>query len=291
MNKKLLKRILWASYVEFVLILLFWITVGLRFIKIEQTVVYAAMALLTICGSVVVISAVMLDRFYFRNIQESLDNLEKLNMKLRSQRHEYLNEMQVVYGLLEIGEYEEAVNYLKPVYTDIAKVNKALKTAKPAVNALLQSKLEVAGSKGIEFFIEVSSTLENIKVEQWDLCKILGNIIDNAITALIADKAHETPEVAQVSGEGASPANVKNKQIHVQISENQNSYVFVIYNNGPKIPADKINLIFKRGYTSKNEEGHGLGLSIVKDIVTDNKGTINVSSTYTKTAFEINIPK
>ena len=65
--------------------------------------------------------------------------------------------MQVVYGLLELEEYEEAVKYLRPVYADIAKVGKALKTSKPAVNALLSSKMEKAEKQEIQLFVEVSS--------------------------------------------------------------------------------------------------------------------------------------
>ena len=43
-----------------------------------------------------------------RSYRESMENLEKLNSKLREQRHDYLNQMQIVYGLLELEEYEES---------------------------------------------------------------------------------------------------------------------------------------------------------------------------------------
>lgn len=270
MNKKYFGKIAYLAYTEFVLILIFWIAVGLEIVKIEHIVVYAAVFMFTMCSVLMLFNVLMFEKIYMENINKSFTNLENLNFKLRSQRHEYLNEMQIVYGLLEIGEYEEALNYLKPVYADIARVNKALKTAKPAVNALLQAKMEIAVSKGIELFLEISSNLADIKMEQWDLCKVLGNITDNAITAL---------------------SDTKNGQIHIQISENSQEYIFIIYNNGPVIPRDKLNLIFKRGYTTKTEAGHGLGLSLVKDIITENGGNINLTSNPGKTCFEITIPK
>lgn len=234
--------------------------------------VYVLFAMLTVCSAWVILMAIMIDRFYLNNIHESLDNLDKLNNKLRAQRHEYLNEMQVVYGLLEIGEYEEARDYLKPIYADIASVGKALKTSKPAVNALLQAKMELAKTKGIKLFIEVSSDISGVKLEQWDLCKIIANIVDNGITAL-------------------ESWDIQDKQVHIQITENADSYIFSIYNNGPVIPKDKLPHIFKNGFTSKKEEGHGLGLGIVKSIVEGNKGTIEVESVPGKTSFVVKLPK
>ena len=63
------------------------------------------------------------------NLQASLKNLEKLNSELRAQRHDYLNHLQVVYGLMELEEYDELKQYLQPVYKDMLKTGKALKRA------------------------------------------------------------------------------------------------------------------------------------------------------------------
>lgn len=271
MNNRLIRRILIPSYIQFFLCIIFWIGAGIQAFIIESTGLYVLMALLMFCSISIILSAFMLDRFYLNNIRGSLSDLEKLNMKLRAQRHEYLNEMQVVYGLLELGEFEEARTYLKPVYTDIAKVSKALKTAKPAVNALLQAKMEAAAKQGVELFVEVSSNLAEVGIEQWDLCKVLANLIDNALAAVSVNSAE--------------------KHVRVQIGENENAYLFGIYNNGPKIPKEKQELIFKKGYSSKKEEGHGLGLGIVKEIVTAAKGTIRVTSHEEKTSFEVLLPK
>lgn len=271
MTKKRIRRILIPGYMQFFLCILFWIGAGAGVFSVTHPGLYMLMAMLMLCSLMIILAAYMLDKFYLDNVRENFENLEKLNLKLRSERHEYLNEMQVVYGLLELGEYTEAADYLKPIYTEIARVSKALKTAKPAVNALLQSKMETAKERGIELFVEVSSNLSGIKMEQWDLCRILANLMDNAMTAV------ET--------------NTGEKQVHIQISETKAVWLFNVYNNGPVIPKDKQELIFKKGYSSKKEAGHGLGLGIVQEIVTAAKGEIHVSSREGKTAFEVVIPK
>ena len=81
-------------------------------------------------------------RLHLMQLQESLKNLEQLNFELRAARHDYLNHLQVVYGLLELEEYEDLKKYLEPVYKGIMKTGKALKTSKPERNALLKAKME-----------------------------------------------------------------------------------------------------------------------------------------------------
>lgn len=273
MSKKFFGRIIVPCYVQFAICVVFWLCVGIGISVPDETFVYVIMMLITICTVFIILSVIIMDRLYISDVQESLDDLEQLNTKLRKQRHEYLNEMQVVYGLLEINEPEEALKYLKPVYEDIARVGKALKTSKPALNALLYSKMELAKNKNINLFVEVSSDLKQVNMPQWDMCKIFANIIDNAITALEECKGQE------------------NKKITVQINENAGEYLFIISNNGPAIPKEKINQIFKNGFTSKLGEGHGLGLGIVKDIVEQYNGVIEVSSDVYRTSFGICIPK
>lgn len=270
-NRQLLKRIQYPAYIQFFIGILFWIGAGADLFGGLHVSVYILMLLLLVCNISIILSVFLLDKFYLDNLRESFVNLESLNLKLRSQRHEYLNEMQVVYGLLELGEYREAYQYLKPVYEDIAKVGKALKTAKPAVNALLQAKMEYAEKHGVVLYVEVSSDLAGLTMEQWDLCRILGNLIDNAITAVSFNEGE--------------------KSVHIYIHETENNYCLGVYNNGPIIPENKRELIFKKGYSSKKEEGHGLGLGIVLDIVTKAGGTILLESKEGKTEFEVILPK
>ncbi len=46
--------------------------------------------------------------------------------------------------------YEELKKYLAPVYKSMRKTGKALKTSKPAINALLKAKMDEAEGKYIK---------------------------------------------------------------------------------------------------------------------------------------------
>ena len=102
---------------------------------------------------------------------ETIDNLSRLNDKLRMDRHDYLNQLQVVYGLMELEEYEEMNSYLRKVYKELLKTGKAVKTSKPAINALLAAKSAEAETGGIEFLIEVKSDLKELHIEDWSFAR------------------------------------------------------------------------------------------------------------------------
>lgn len=210
-------------------------------------------------------------RKQYQDLQVSYHNLEKLNTELRAQRHDYLNHLQVVYGLLELKEYEELYSYLSPVYKNIQKTGKALKTSKPAINALLKAKMDEAENRKIDFYIEVKTDLKNLKVEDWEMCKVLSNLIDNAITAL---EEKET-----------------DKKIRIDMTEDRECYLFSVSNNGPMIPRSMQEEVFKPGVTSKIENGHGMGLHIVQTVIKEYKGKMNLSSTEEETTFSFCFPK
>lgn len=222
-----------------------------------------------------VITGIIFYNFLFKkgsnNLIDTIRYLEDFNKTLRSQRHDYLNHIQVIYSLMELEEFQEARNYIEPVYKDIVRISKALKTSKPAVNALFQAKLQVAEKNNIDMELEIKSNLNNLNMEPWDFCRIIGNIIDNAIFAL-----KQKPN---------------NRYILVELSEDLKSIKLNISNNGDCIPPEIIGNIFKEGFSTKNEKGDGMGLAIVKEIVESFSGTIEVTSNDNRTSFEVILPK
>lgn len=201
----------------------------------------------------------------------SYRQMQNMNETLRSQRHDYLNHMQVVYGMLELEEYEEIHAYLSAVYKNLMKTGKAIRTSIPAVNALLMAKLAEAEGQGIDFYIEVKSDLKKLRTAPWELCKVLSNLIDNAVTALL-DKEGE-------------------RRLSLDISEDREAYLFTVSDNGAPIPKERQKAIFLPGVTTKQEEGHGMGLFIVSNVLKENGGSIRLHSDEEETVFTVRIGK
>jgi two-component system, LytTR family, sensor histidine kinase AgrC len=207
----------------------------------------------------------------YKSVKDSLYQVENLNRSLRAQRHDFMNHLQVVYSLMEMNEYTEATDYIDKVYKDIQKVSRILKTANPAINALLQAKMLACEQRGIKMELNIASSLKDIHIPVWELCRVIGNLIDNSIYAL---KNIHTE-----------------RKIIINLFEDLKSYSFRISNNGPIIPIDITQKIFDSGFSTKGDKGDGMGLSIIKEIVTEYDGNIKLSSSDKITYFEVDFPK
>ena len=203
--------------------------------------------------------------------EDSITDLNRLNNTLREQRHDFMNHLQVVHSLIELGKHSDAAVYIEKVYTNIEKVNSILKTGIPAVNAILEAKRNACENKGIEVTMEIRTALSGISVPDWELCRTLGNIIDNAVNAL-ADKQGK-------------------RTIKVEIYEDMHNYGFKISNNGPAIPPELWDRIFETGFTTQSSGGEGMGLAICKRIVNRYGGKLRVFSDEIETVFEGIVPR
>lgn len=202
-------------------------------------------------------------------LEESHRYLEELNTEMRKQRHDFMNHLQVVYSLVELGDSAETMQYIERVYGDLKRVGKVLKTTVPAINALIAAKQNDAEAAGIRMETEVHTALDGMKVEGWELCRVLGNLLDNAFDAL----------------NGVEGAEVK-----LSLTEDLNSFEFRVFNNGPMIPEKIRERIFEARFSTKGSE-RGMGLSIVNDIVTRYNGSIKLESDKVGTVFSVYFPK
>ncbi|MBR2697035.1 MAG: Spo0B domain-containing protein [Clostridia bacterium] len=204
-------------------------------------------------------------------LEDAYRQLEALNGTLRKQRHDFRNHLQVVFSLMEMREYDDAAQYIESVYRDIQKTGSSLRTAIPAVNALIAAKRADCEARGIRLNLDIRASWQDMPVSGWELCRVLGNLIDNAVDALTEGKSPE-------------PA------IDIAIAETPEAYTFEIANNGPPIPPENLEAIFREGFTTKSD-GHGSGLGIVKEILESYGGEITVTSDAHRTAFSGTIPK
>ena len=230
------------------------------------------LALIVILGAVVDIrEAISAIRVHadVNSLDETVQAMTMQNRQLRVQRHDFLNHLQVVYSLMEMGEYDEAMGYISRVYGDIRSVGKNLKTASAPVNALLMAKTQECRERGIQMETEVRARWEDLPIADWEICRCLGNLIDNARDAL---------------------KDTKHPRIWVTLTEDVKGYGFQIKNNGPRIPENVMESIFEAGFSLKGE-GRGMGLYITRQTLREAGGDIRVESGDRSTAFIAHFPR
>ena len=264
-------------------ILLILVVLFAVFIIPEIKASHDLLLLLTLVASLVVVWGAVVDireAFSTRRLlkqldamDETIDAMSNLNITLRTQRHDFLNHLQVVYSLIEMEEYEEANEYIEKIYGRITAVSRVMKTAVPAVNALLQVKVAACEAAQVRVDLNITSKWETIEnaAPAWEMCKVLSNLIDNAIDAM-----EEIPP--------------RKRRLTISLTENLRHYCFSVANTGTPIPEDMRESIFQPGITSKGE-GHGMGLYIVRKTLNGRGGDIALTSSEERTEFSGYVPK
>ena len=256
-----------AALAAFVLYVLLWREQS----RLSLTVIVVIAALMAAWGASIDIQEAVRTRRRERTISElqlSNGQMDALNLKLRAQRHDFLNHLQVVYSLLEMGESNEAADYLETIYNQLKSVSKVLRTRVTAFNALLQVKNAACEEKGIALEMDIRSTLDGLTVPAWGLCCIIGNLMDNAMDAV---------------------GGMRDGRIWLNVRDDLHNFYFTVRNNGAPVPEELRQSIFEPGVSTKGE-GRGMGLSIVRQTLAEFGGTIALEDGG-ETAFTVTVPK
>jgi PAS domain S-box-containing protein len=137
--------------------------------------------------------------------------------------------------------------------------------------AIVQPRLE---NHAIDFEKKIDTSPVDFEVDAAVLTTALVNIIENAIEACGEDN----------SG--------KSHRIIFGVDQDKENIIFNISDNGVGMDAETRDNIFNLFYSSKGQQGTGLGLFIAKNSIQQHGGTIEVDSTLGQgTHFRVIIPK
>ncbi|MDF2881195.1 MAG: putative sensor histidine kinase, partial [Clostridiaceae bacterium] len=214
---------------------------------------------------------------YFARVNEKSKEAEMLNealkakiTELRKVKHDYGSEISGLFGLYQLGRYDRLGDMLK----NIVERNQALNTSvyvNVQASPIISSILTPISSTNIDLIVFDTADYNNLSINDDELLKVLSNIIRNSLDAL----------------KGVKDPIIKFKSYNIH-----NAVVINISNNGPEIPAEIMDKIFEAGFSTKGSDDgeRGYGLSIVKEIINNCNGKININSSGELTEFNIQIP-
>ncbi len=123
-------------------------------------------------------------------IEKHCDEVQNIYQQMRTLRHDYKNHLQVMRAYLELEEYEKLGEYISHLDEEIAQVETLIRTGNVMLDAILNSKISLAQSKNI--LVNAKVVLPpDLAVKEYDLCTILGNLLDNAIEGCETQKEGE----------------------------------------------------------------------------------------------------
>ncbi len=202
-----------------------------------------------------------------------INNLQEMTRIIKAQRHDFVNHLQVIYGLVRLQQIEQVETYIAGLYQEVKFTGDMLQLAIPELSAFLLVQTGLAAARDISLEIEQESELSNLKVHPLELIAVVGNLIKNALEAV------DELTTAQ-------------KTVKVKILERSKYYVIQVKNPGCISPDIKPR-IFETGFTTKNDPSErGIGLVSVKYLVEKNRGLILVNSREREgTRFTVCYPK
>lgn len=186
-------------------------------------------------------------------LQKYCDEVESMYTKMRGWRHDYHNHIQALQASMALGKYEEVNAYLHQLNDDLAQVDTTVKTGRVMVDAILNSKLNIAAQH--EIAVNVKAKIpENMPVSDVDLCAIIGNLLDNAI-----EENKRLPK--------------EDRFLRIYIGQKNTQFYLAFTNAAGKKREKRKNL-----FASAKGVQHGMGLMRVENLVKKYGGLFSADS-------------
>ena len=182
------------------------------------------------------------------------------NLKiLRSVRHDIKNHLIIIDGYAAQKKFEKIHEYISRIgerFKDTAPIQ----TSSTAVSAILNEKSALAQQKNIS--CEITCNFPSLKIDDFTMITILGNLLDNAITA------------ASKCSDGWIKADL----------QQEDSILVITIDNSHAEEIQEKDGVFTSTKTD-NADIHGIGIKNVRKAVNDLRGQIEI--TYTENTFHV----
>jgi two-component system CitB family sensor kinase len=201
------------------------------------------------------------DRTESETLKRSLDEATGLADTLRAQSHEFANRLHTLVGLVELGHYAEAVEFVTGLSATRGELTGQLVDAigEPKLAALILGKMSLADERDVNLRLMPDSRVGQHVTAITQVLTVAGNLIDNAIDAAALAPAPREVELTLVAAES--------------------DLLIRVRDSGPGVPQDLREEIFTDGVTTKSSvtgARRGLGLALVRQIVEGMGGMVSV---------------
>ena len=200
-----------------------------------------------------------MDRIYFEQEKSGRYHLQIAVYKMLEEqyrqserlRHDVKNHIVALSGLFENEEWDKLGGYLKKMGSCGIAADGDM-TGNKAVDALLHQKRKWAKREGIRWECDVQIP-KVCSINEFDLCVLFGNILDNALEACEKLKCGEE------------------RYVNIQAKNIKKCFLLEVKNSRDRTEK------YEDGFSNKgNPKEHGIGLWNVKDVVQRYNGAVNI---------------
>lgn len=181
--------------------------------------------------------------------EENYMLIESKYNKIRQLKHDISNQISAASSMYNSGDHREAIRHLDQLSESLSDAGEICYTGISSVDAIVNMKWQEALGKGIRFTNKVQ-VFEPMDTDSMALCRILANLLDNAI-------------------EGTLRCKDENKYIYVSIIQAERKLQICVTNTSDEV--DTKNLKTKKtGYGL-----HGIGIGSIKKAVAQLGGIVS----------------
>lgn len=195
---------------------------------------------------------------------EQLIGTRHIVTALRANNHEFLNKLQVISGLLQMGRSDEALRYIGDLSAlhsrTISPVMQLIHN--PNVAALILGKASNMRELDILFTLIANSHLPEHSryLSTEELITVVGNLLENAIEAT----------------DPLPPDSLR--AVSLQITEGENGLLIVVSDSGIGMEPELLDRIYDREFSTKAAEGRGMGMTLIRGITERHGGSIETDT-------------
>jgi two-component system CitB family sensor kinase len=201
------------------------------------------------------------DRTESEALKRQLDDAIGLTETLRAQSHEFANRLHTLVGLVELGRYDEAIQFVTDVSAARADLTDRLQAdiGDAKLVALILGKVSLADERDVQLRVMDDSRVGGPVSDVSQVLTVVGNLVDNAI-----DAAAQAPEP---------------RWVELTIVAVERDLLIRVRDSGHGVPHNLRDAIFIDGVTTKTSTTgarRGLGLALVRQVVEGRGGMISV---------------
>jgi sensor histidine kinase regulating citrate/malate metabolism len=195
-------------------------------------------------------------------LANELSQVQEYSGMLRQQTHEYSNKLHTISGLIQLEAYDKAIELISSETSGYQDLLQFLVSAvpDPLVAGCILGKYSRAKELNIQLNVDRHSNFTDVPdwINKEKIVTVLGNLLDNAYQAV-------------------TPLSEGRRVVNLSLTDLGNDLILEVEDSGDGISADVAGHIFEKGVSTSENKDRGIGLYLVKDVLSYLNGHITVN--------------